>query len=197
MKHPQWFIGGDPGENGGMAAISFSQEKVLWMVLAKENRDDLSVWLQQFNPLRCKCVAEWNSSSPQMGVASSFTFGKNCERIPMALVALGFKCGKGEMVRPIVWQKALGVKPRYKEITGYTKPKKPKKAVGFTQRKKPKKPRPIYQHTETKDAFKCRLWGMAVELYPQLQLWTLPKYKQMAICDAILMAEYCRRLYIK
>lgn len=162
-----WYLGGDPGNNGAVAAISSEVGSVQYTTLLND-RDKLSIWLQQFDPRRCKAITEWNSSSPQMGSVSAFTFGQNCERIPMALVALGIPMKE---VKPRVWQKRLGVKPRYKE-----------KIKGLGTR-----------HTETKDAFKRRLRDLAEELFPDLKLWGRSIIKQMAVCDALLIAEYCRR----
>lgn len=67
-----------------------------------------------------------------------------------------------EEVTPQKWQKALGVVPIKK--------------------------------TESKSDFKNRLLAMAQQLYPQLPIWKEPrsKGKQLAICDALLIARYCQ-----
>lgn len=68
-----------------------------------------------------------------------------------------------EEVGPRTWQKALGVVPKKKE--------------------------------ESKVQFKQRLLALAQQLYPNLEIWTQKKSKnkQLAICDAILLATYCQR----
>jgi crossover junction endodeoxyribonuclease RuvC len=68
-----------------------------------------------------------------------------------------------EEVTPRSWQKALGI------------PAKPKSS-------------PKNQH-------KLTLLSKAQQLFPQESLWEEPrsKGKQLAICDALLIAEYCRR----
>jgi len=70
-----------------------------------------------------------------------------------------------EPIRPQVWQKALGITPRKK--------------------------------TESKPDFKNRLRAKAQQLFPNLPIWKEPKSKgrQLAICDSLLIAEFCRRKY--
>jgi len=50
---------------------------------------------------------------------------------------------------------------------------------------------------EDKRAFKFRLLANAQQLFPAFELWSQPKtkIKQLAIADALLMAEYCRRKF--
>jgi hypothetical protein len=71
-----------------------------------------------------------------------------------------------EPIRPQAWQKALGITPRKK--------------------------------TESKPDFKNRLRAKAQQLYPSLPLWSEPKSKgkQLALCDALLIATYCKRKYL-
>jgi crossover junction endodeoxyribonuclease RuvC len=52
-----------------------------------------------------KAYIEQVSSSPQMGVVSSFSFGRGYGNLEMALTAAGIPF---ERVRPQVWQKAMG-----------------------------------------------------------------------------------------
>ena len=54
---------------------------------------------------RYKAYIEQVSSSPQMGVVSSFSFGRGYGNLEMALTAAGIPF---ERVRPQVWQKAMG-----------------------------------------------------------------------------------------
>lgn len=62
----------------------------------------------------------------------------------------------------------------YEEVT----PRAWQKALGITARKK----------TESKGEFKNRLKAKAQQLFPQVKM-------TLAICDAFLIAEYCRRTY--
>ena len=68
-----------------------------------------------------------------------------------------------EQITPRTWQKGLGIKSKDK--------------------------------TESKPQFKERLRCKSQELFPSLSLWYEPNTlgKQRAICDALLIAEYCRR----
>jgi crossover junction endodeoxyribonuclease RuvC len=68
-------------------------------------------------------------------------------------------------VTPQAWQKGLGIPPR--------------------------------QKSEEHSAFKRRLLAFAQQQFPELPLWSEPrsKGKQLAICDALLIALYCKRLH--
>ncbi len=51
--------------------------------------------------------------------------------------------------------------------------------------------------TENKVAFKTRILSTAHRLFPHVPLWKEPrsKGKQLAVCDALLLAEFCRRKF--
>jgi len=68
-----------------------------------------------------------------------------------------------ETVTPMTWQKSLRI------------PKKGK--------------------NESKNQHKEKLRAKAQELYPKLKIWSKPKTKgkQLAICDSLLIATYCKR----
>ena len=72
---------------------------------------DLSLWNQinWFHDQNCIAVIEKVTSSPQMGVASSFKFGCGYGKLLMALTAAGISFRE---VRPQVWMRALGIPPR-------------------------------------------------------------------------------------
>lgn len=97
-------IGIDPGASGGIAWICDGKpcvEKMpetlqdLWDLICDMKTDggDFVAYLEQV------------SSSPQMGVVSSFSFGRGYGNLEMALTAAGIPF---ERVRPQVWQKSLG-----------------------------------------------------------------------------------------
>jgi hypothetical protein len=101
-------IGVDPGVNGAIAWIMDGKpcvEKMpdtlqdLWQLVESIVYHD-----HPQNP-NCRAYLEAVSSSPQMGVVSSFTFGRGYGNLEMALTAAGIPF---ERVRPQVWQKALG-----------------------------------------------------------------------------------------
>ena len=103
-------IGIDPGANGGIAWITSDGkacvEKMpdtlqdLWELV-----ESIGFKAPDFTPYQIKAYIEQVSSSPQMGVVSSFSFGRGYGNLEMALTAAGIPF---ERVRPQVWQKALG-----------------------------------------------------------------------------------------
>lgn len=96
-------IGIDPGVNGGIAWISGGKPCVEKMPDTLQDLWELLRDIASEGP--CKAYLEQVSSSPQMGVVSSFTFGNGFGRLEMALTAAGIPF---ERVRPQVWQKAMG-----------------------------------------------------------------------------------------
>jgi crossover junction endodeoxyribonuclease RuvC len=52
---------------------------------------------------------------------------------------------------------------------------------------------PPRKGSESKPAFKNRLRAKAQQLFPRLDLWGKTKGEQLAVCDALLIAEVCRR----
>jgi crossover junction endodeoxyribonuclease RuvC len=110
MKH-QITIGVDPGANGAIAWIDergkSCVEKMpdtlqdLWELIC----DITNFPRSAIDGRRYKAYIEQVSSSPQMGVVSSFSFGRGYGNLEMALTAAGIPF---ERVRPQVWQKAMG-----------------------------------------------------------------------------------------
>jgi crossover junction endodeoxyribonuclease RuvC len=104
-------IGIDPGANGAIAWIDergkSCVEKMpdtlqdLWELI----RDITNFPRSAIDGRRYKAYVEQVSSSPQMGVVSSFSFGRGYGNLEMALTAAGIPF---ERVRPQVWQKAMG-----------------------------------------------------------------------------------------
>jgi crossover junction endodeoxyribonuclease RuvC len=104
-------IGVDPGANGAIAWIDergkSCVEKMpdtlqdLWELI----RDITNFPRSALDGRKYKAYIEAVSSSPQMGVVSSFSFGRGYGNLEMALTAAGIPF---ERVRPQVWQKALG-----------------------------------------------------------------------------------------
>jgi crossover junction endodeoxyribonuclease RuvC len=96
-------IGVDPGANGGIAWITDGKACVEKM---PDTLQDLWELLRDIaSEGDCHAYLESVSSSPQMGVVSSFSFGRGYGNLEMALTAAGIPF---ERVRPQVWQKALG-----------------------------------------------------------------------------------------
>lgn len=104
-------IGIDPGTNGAIAWIDergkSCVEKMpdtlqdLWELIC----DITNFPRSTIDGRRYKAYIEQVSSSPQMGVVSSFSFGRGYGNLEMALTAAGIPF---ERVRPQVWQKAMG-----------------------------------------------------------------------------------------
>ena len=95
-------IGIDPGKAGGIAWICDGKVAVEKMPETLKDLWDLIAGIAAEGP--CRAFLEQVSSSPQMGVTSSFTFGNGFGHLEMALTAANIPF---ERVRPQVWQKAM------------------------------------------------------------------------------------------
>jgi crossover junction endodeoxyribonuclease RuvC len=108
MKH-QITIGIDVGANGAIAWIDERGKSCVEKM--PDTLQDLwelvvSISLNAgTGGLGVRAYLEAVSSSPQMGVVSSFSFGRGYGNLEMALTAAGIPF---ERVRPQVWQKAMG-----------------------------------------------------------------------------------------
>lgn len=143
------YLGIDPGKTGGLAWI-VPQVGVQLMQMPDSRKD---LWVEISRRYRVThCYVEHVTTSPQMGVKSAGTFMQGKGEILMALTAAEIPY---EEVRPLKWQKALGIPGRKK--------------------------------TETTPQWKNRLKAKAQELYPS-------EYVTKATCDALLIAEYLRRV---
>lgn len=106
------FIGIDPGKSGGIAWIS-ETGRIIAAINRPATNQDLLDALQQTGRVIGSPVSDGESyamlefvrSSPQMGVASAFTFGRGLGEIEMALAATGIPF---DTVTPQRWQQALG-----------------------------------------------------------------------------------------
>ena len=107
-------IGIDPGVNGGIAWIANNKvcvEKMpdtlqdLWELIDNIRLASQIEVGRHCDNTHIRAYLEQVSSSPQMGVKSSFTFGNGFGHLEMALTAAGIPF---ERVRPQVWQKAMG-----------------------------------------------------------------------------------------
>jgi hypothetical protein len=104
------FLGADPGENGGIAVV-FGEQSYRPVVYQLPEADvDLFNLLQQFDPnFNVFACVELVHSSPQMGVASAFTFGLGYGKLLMGLTAAGIPYIQ---VTPQKWQAALSIRKR-------------------------------------------------------------------------------------
>lgn len=145
------FLGADPGAGGGIAVITSwndegggSRVAHAWPMPVTDR--DLLELLRENAPTVKLAVLEEVHSSPQMGVKSAFTFGREFGRLRMALLAQGLPV---ELVKPQRWQTALG-------------------CLSGGDKGRPK--------------------ARAQELYPGVKV-------TLKTADAILLAEYARRVY--
>lgn len=108
-------IGIDPGIKGGIALISLDQLFVLAYPTEKYTDYDLDGLVKQFKSMgSCYCFIEKVGAARGQGVASMFTFGDNAGFWRGLIVANQIPF---EYVPPTVWQPALRIKPRRKDIT--------------------------------------------------------------------------------
>jgi hypothetical protein len=94
------FLGIDPGVGGGIACLD-EAGGVVFAVAMPESDHDLFAYL---DGRVGRAVLEKVHSSPQMGVASSFTFGVQFGRCRMALAAAAIPF---DLVSPQKWQRLL------------------------------------------------------------------------------------------
>lgn len=99
------FLGIDPGKSGAIAAIwddgqVFKQQQKL-----DATEKDIASFLLMFDLTKAKAVIEKVSSSPQMGVVSSFTFGRSYGFLLGILTAYEVPFVE---VTPQKWQRSMG-----------------------------------------------------------------------------------------
>lgn len=159
-----YFIGVDPGKQGGIVIIDVADPKRDRVIYEPMPPSELDLWnfLKPYAGSASIACLEAVSSRPGEGVVAVFTFGQGYGRLKMALTAAKIRY---DTVRPQDWMKTLGITSRAK--------------------------------TESKPQFKERLRVRAQTLYPDLPIWSEPRSlgRQRAICDALLLAEFCRRRY--
>lgn len=171
------YMGVDPGESGGIALIQDQDDASLFSMPTTE-RDVWSLFDSLIDVDMIKAAIEKVHSMPKQGISSSFKFGLGYGGLRMALTASRISF---EDVLPRTWQKGLGIPPKKK----HTKSRKVKNRKGKW----------VVQNYggETETQWKDRLRGKAQQLFPRLDVWSRTKTEQRRVCDALLIAEYCRR----
>lgn len=96
------FIGVDVGVNGGIAMIDENGVVAFALKMPPTDADVLA--LLPPAPIETRAVLEKVRSSPQMGVVSAFTFGRNYGACRMALTAAGIPFDE---VSPVMWQRRM------------------------------------------------------------------------------------------
>lgn len=137
-------IGIDPGANGACIAL-FEDGTVNGIRFGKCTHKEIWCFLEELSFHEAFCVMEQTGAMPGQGVTSMFSFGRNTGLLIGMLVASGIPY---EERVPRVWQKALGITPRFI----------PKKGESGTE--------------ESKTEFKKRLKQKAEQLYPSHKITT-------------------------
>lgn len=99
------YLGIDPGKSGSISAIWSDGLPATSYARGDWTEADQAEWLRQFDLERAVCVIERVSSSPQMGVKSSFTFGASYGFLRGLLAAMQVPYRE---VSPQTWQKTMG-----------------------------------------------------------------------------------------
>lgn len=158
------YLGIDPGKSGGLALIHSSLRNSKILQYSFMPESDYDLY---------KVLRDWKNtysiSSAVLERVSSMPGEGHVgafsfgENYGKLQMALAANKIRYEKVTPRTWQKGLSVKVKAK--------------------------------TESKPAFKERLRQLSQQLFPNLPLWDEPRTlgKQRAVCDAILIAEYCKR----
>ncbi len=178
------FLGIDPGLSGGLACI-YPDGNIQWLVMPSSERD-LWDWLCRpaHQVSRTMACIEWIhpgiygiKKSDMAKLYGSYT------ALRMALTAAGIPFND---VKPKEWQAALGITP--KDQGAKTK-KRVKSKSGVWADKI------MRVGGESTSQWKGRLRAKAQNLYPSLSLWEENKGVQLAVCDSLLLAHYCRQTY--
>ena len=165
-KYQKVWIGIDPGKSGGLACIVEGEGIRAEPMPSTEFK--IAQWIRML-------TEDWNVLDIQSCRIEKI------HAMPSQGVTSMFSFGQNygflrgclfssgvsfEEVTPRTWQKEFGIQPRDKK------------------------------KKETKNQFKNRLLAKCQQLFPNYDLWKEPrsKGKQLAVCDAILIAEYCRRV---
>jgi len=160
-------MGIDPGANGGLAVVSAAGSVEMVCRMPQTEGDLARLFEAEIAPMGItSCLIEAVHAFPDQGVASAFTFGRGAGVIVGLLLAHKIRF---EEIRPQAWQKLLGIPPRAK---------------------RPRKPRPFIQYPpeESQSQWKNRLRSKAQQLFPGVEV-------TLAVADALLIAETCRRIH--
>lgn len=99
------YIGIDPGKSGAISMVWDDGQPFSACVHGDATEADIADYLASLDLERAKAVIERVSSSPQMGVKSSFTFGQSYGFLRGLLVSAKVPYIE---VSPQKWQKAMG-----------------------------------------------------------------------------------------
>jgi hypothetical protein len=159
-------IGIDPGKKGGIAAVYTRLSRVLALPMPETEADIWRIVSDLYNP-----------SYRENGLECHCVIEK-VHSMPQQGIASAFTFGwgYGGLRMALI---ACGIP--FREID----PKVWQKDLGISRRKE-----------EADRDWKKRLRGKAQQLFPGLPIWKEPRSegRQLAISDALLIADYCRRI---
>ena len=98
------YLGIDPGKSGAIAGVWADGAPFASHAQGDWTEHDIAEWLLGFDLEQCRAVIEKVASSPQMGVTSSFTFGRSYGFLRGVLAAYRVPFLE---VSPQKWQKAM------------------------------------------------------------------------------------------
>lgn len=101
------YIGIDPGKSGSISVVWPDGQAANSHARGDWTEHEQADWLQQFDLSEAIAVIEKVSATPQMGVTSSFTFGRSYGFLRGVLAALKVRTHD---VSPQKWQTAMGCK---------------------------------------------------------------------------------------
>lgn len=154
-----YFIGIDPGINGGIAAI-LSNGRLLQAEPMPPTQSDIWQYLSGLKGETCQACIEWiNPASKGWDKSANSKLYGSFREMTMVLAACEIPF---ETVMPKKWQAALSIIPR--------------------------------KDTEGQSKWKNRLRAKAQALFPGFGKG-ITKERALKVCDAILIAEFCRRTY--
>lgn len=103
------YFGIDPGKSGAISAIWDDGQPFVSSCKLSDTEADIVDWLRGFDLTDAMATIERVSSSPQMGVVSSFTFGRSYGFLRGLLTGLKIPY---EEVAPVTWQKVMNARSK-------------------------------------------------------------------------------------
>ena len=157
--------GVDPGMHGAIAVIRPDGTAIAFEMPGTP-KELARLFIDRLLPMKIDhAIIEGLHARPGNGSISTFKLARNCGLLIGMMELSGISY---EEMPPRSWQKALGVVARHK----------PPKVHGALIN---------YEPEESYGQFKKRLMGIAVKLFPRMEV-------NLTVCDALLIAETCRRM---
>jgi len=164
----EYFIGIDPGQKGAIVKLARSEGEltVEGFVFFKETKLTVRSLIKGLPKWNTQFFVYMEDVHAIYGSSAkgTFNFGKQVGILEGCLCIQGIDHTK---VQPKEWQKGLNIPPRMKQGRKFI---------------------------ETSSEYKLRLRDVAEILFPNLEMWNLSVNSQLQLCDALLIAEYIRRM---